>query len=207
MTSIDKILENAGVTGDVAANIVAEVNKNYRTLPDYEKQTGKVTEAEKDRDLWKEKAETAATTLKTFEGKDIESIEKASKEWQEKYETLIKDQEAAKEKAELDTAIQNAITAAKGRNAKAIIANLDMDVIKASKNRDKDIESMLHEMAKAEATAFLFETDPEVNRAQFTAPAGQKQAGSQKKLKDMTLDERMRLKATNPELYKSMTNN
>lgn len=207
MTSIDKILENAGVTGDVAANIVAEVNKNYRTLPDYEKQQGKVTEAEKDRDLWKGKAETAATTLKTFEGKDIESIEKASKEWQEKYETLIKDQEAAKEKAELDTAIQNAITAAKGRNAKAIIANLDMDVIKASKNRDKDIESMLQEMAKAEATAFLFETDPEVNRAQFTAPAGQKQAGSQKKLKDMTLDERMRLKATNPELYKSMTNN
>lgn len=207
MTSIDKILENAGVTGDVAANIVAEVNKNYRTLPDYEKQTGKVTEAEKDRDLWKVKAETAATTLKTFEGKDIETIEKASKEWQEKYETLIKDQEAAKEKAELDTAIQNAITAAKGRNAKAIIANLDMDVIKASKNRDKDIESMLQEMAKAEATAFLFETDPEVNRAQFTAPAGQKQAGSQKKLKDMTLDERMRLKATNPELYKSMTNN
>lgn len=157
---------------DVPAEKEADLNKavseNYKTSAEHDK---KVEKMQKDIDAAEERAKTAEETLKGFEGKDFETITKERDEWKMKYDTKIREDQEAKEKAELDEAIDNAIKNAKGKNAKAIRANLDMEAIKASKNRDKDIADALKNLSESEETAFLFSTDPEGNRAKpVTAP-------------------------------------
>lgn len=170
MKNILTILKDLGI--DVPAEKEADLNKavaeNYKTAAEHDK---KVEKMQKDIDSAIERANTAEETLKGFEGKDFDAITKERDSWQKKYEDRIKEENEAKEKAELDEAISNAIKNAKGKNAKAILANLDMEAIKASKNRDKDIADALKSLSESEETAFLFETDPEANRAKpITAP-------------------------------------
>lgn len=167
MKNIIDILKGLGieVPEDKTADLNKEVAENYKTVAEFDKKVGKI---EKERDDFKLRAEEAEGTLKDFDGKDFDTITKERDEWKVKYETKIREDAEAQEKAELDEAIDNAIQNAKGKNAKAIIAQLDMDAIKSSKNRDKDIADAIKALADAEDTAFLFETDPENNRAQFT---------------------------------------
>lgn len=165
MKNIETILQEAGIEADKVSGIVSEVNKNYRTVSDYEKQTKKLESAE-------QRATTAEDTLKGFEGKDFDQITRERDDWKTKYETMIAEETAAKEQKELNDAIEAAIVEAKGKNVKSIIAQLDMEAIKASKNRDKDIAAALKELSEGKDTAFLFGTDPEDRRAKFTGKMG-----------------------------------
>lgn len=169
MKNIIEILKGLGieVPTEKETDLNKEVAENYKTVAEFDK---KVFKMQGEIDKATERATSAEETLKGFEGKDFDSITQERDSWQKKYEDKIKADEEAKEKAELDEAIDSAIKNAKGKNAKAIIAQLDIDSIKASKNRDKDIAEAIKALSESEDTAFLFETDPENNRAQFTQP-------------------------------------
>lgn len=65
--------------------------ENYITKAEHEKKLGKV---ETDRDTWKEKAETAETTLKGFEGVDLDTMQKELSDWKKKAEDAEKDAQA-----------------------------------------------------------------------------------------------------------------
>lgn len=176
MKNIIDILKGLGIEipEDKTADLNKEVAENYKTVAEFDKKVAKMqTEIDKATD----RATTAEETLNGFEGKDFDAITKERDEWKVKYETKIREDAEAQEKAELDEAIANAIKDAKGKNANAIIANLDMEKIKSSKNRDKDIADAIKNLADAEDTAFLFETDPENNRAQFTNKMGNSGSG------------------------------
>ena len=104
MKDIESILKDAGVESAKIESIVAEVNKNYRTVTDYEKQVKKEERAVSERDSWKERAETAEETLKGFEGKDFDTITKERDDWKKKAEDAEKNftaKEAEREKQEL----------------------------------------------------------------------------------------------------------
>lgn len=162
MNIIEKLKSlNVEITPEIEKAFDAE----FITMNEHEKKMKKV---EAERDGFKERAETAEGTLQGFEGKDFDEITKDRDSWKNKYETFVREQEEAKDLAELNEAVETAIKEARGRNVKAIIAQLDMDSIKASKNRDKDIETAIKSLADSEETAFLFESDPENNRARFT---------------------------------------
>lgn len=205
MKNILTILKDLGI--DVPADKEAELNKavaeNYKTSAEHDK---KVEKMQKEIDSAVERATTAEETLKGFEGKDFDTISKERDEWKVKYETKIREDAEKQEKAELDDAIAEAIKTAKGKNAKAIIANLDMEAIKASKNRDKDIADAIKALSESEETAFLFSTDPENNRAKvFTGKMGSSAGKSEMTkesimaIKDRT--ERINAIAQNKELF------
>lgn len=59
-----------------------------------------------------------------------------------------------------DGRIRDAITAAKGRNAKAIAALLDVDALRASKNQETDIRAALEALKKDNGYLFESETPP-----------------------------------------------
>ena len=59
-----------------------------------------------------------------------------------------------------DGRIKDAITAAKGRNAKAIAALLDVDALRASKNQEADIRAALEALKKDNGYLFESETPP-----------------------------------------------
>lgn len=105
----------------------------------------------------KDRLKTAEDGLKAFEGVDVSQLQgeinklkgdlaKKDTDWQEKLDGMA-----------FDGRIKEAITAAKGRNAKAIAALLDVDTLRASKNQEADIKSALDNLKKD--NAYLFEAD------------------------------------------------
>lgn len=64
----------------------------------------KLSKAESDRDSWKERAETAEETLKKFDGKDVDAMQREIDDWKKKAEDLEKNftaKETEREKQEL----------------------------------------------------------------------------------------------------------
>ena len=113
-----------------------------------------------DYDSIKEQLQTAKDGLKAFEGVDVAQLQgeitklqgqltDKDKEWQEKIDAI-----------NFETKVKDAIAAAKGKNAKAISALLDMDALKASKNQDADLKAALEALTKAEDSSFLIGDGP-----------------------------------------------
>ena len=96
---------------------------------------------------------------------------KAYDELQAKYD---KDVKAARERAEaleFDTALNDRLKERGAKNVKAARALLDMDALKASKNRDADMNAAIEALAKDEGSAFLFGAE-QVGRTSVGAGTG-----------------------------------
>ena len=111
-----------------------------------------------DYDHIKEQLKTAQDGLKAFEGVDVAKLQgeittlqgkltDKDKEWQDKMDGMI-----------FDGKIKDAITAARGKNAKAIAALLEVDTLRQSKDQDTDIKAAVEDLKKD--NAYLFETEP-----------------------------------------------
>lgn len=111
-----------------------------------------------DYDAIKDRLKTAQDGLKAFEGVDVSQLNGEI--------TKLRGQLADKDKAwqakldgmAFDGRVKDAITAAKGRSAKAIAALLDVDALRASKNQAADIAAAIETVKKE--NAYLFESDP-----------------------------------------------
>lgn len=213
MKNIESILKDAGIEGENAEKIVAEVNKNYRTVTDYEKQEKKVERAETDRDNWKERAETAEETLKGFDGKDFETITKERDTWKEKAENAEKEyaaKEAEREKQELlkeaFADIEFTSTAAKN----AIMAQIAENV-SVKNGKLIGFNDLLEDAKKNDASAFVDKEQQQLenNRTRFTTPAGNQNNGKSGKqiYSEMTLDERIKMKLNDPKGYEALLGN
>lgn len=109
-----------------------------------------------DYDTIKSQLETARNTLKDLEGQDIDTVRKNAADWEEKYNTAIADSKNKIAEMEFNHSLEGAIAAKKGRNAKAIIANLDVETLRKSKNQKADIDTALDELAKT--SDYLFDS-------------------------------------------------
>lgn len=119
-----------------------------------------VEEAKKpfaDYDSVKEQLRTATEGLEAFKGVDVKDLQgqvtKLTKD--------LSDQAEAHKKQLADLAfdgvLKEAITAARGRNTKAIAALLDVDALKASKDQTADIKSALDALKKD--SGYLFDSE------------------------------------------------
>ena len=110
-----------------------------------------------DYDHIKEQLKTAQDGLKAFDGVDVAKLQgeiatlqgkltDKDKEWQDKMDGMV-----------FDGKVKDAITAAKGKNAKAIVALLEMDTLRQSKNQETDIKAAVEALKKD--NAYLFETE------------------------------------------------
>lgn len=124
----------------------------------------------------KDQLKAAKDGLKAFEGVDVSKLQgeistlqgqlaDKDKEWKEKLDGMA-----------FDGRIKDAIAAAKGRNAKAISALLDVDALRASKNQEADIKAALEAVKKDNGYLFETETPPPFAGGTGSAPAGGKQA-------------------------------
>lgn len=102
----------------------------------------------------KEQLEAANKAIEEFKGMDIDGVKRAAEEWKSKAEQA--EREAAQRIAdmEFDGVLKDAITAAKGKNTKAIAALLDVDTLKQSKNQAEDIKAALGALQKDNAYLF-----------------------------------------------------
>ena len=112
-----------------------------------------------DHETLKSQLAEAQKTIQGFQaqGQDMESVRKSAKEWQDKYNQAIADHQKQMADVAFHGALKDAITAAKGRNVKAITALLDVETLKESKNQAEDIKAALEGLKKD--SGYLFESE------------------------------------------------
>lgn len=110
-----------------------------------------------DYEVIKEQLKTAQDGLKAFEGVDVKDLQDKIKTLNTQLSTKDKEWQDKLNGMAFDGKIKEAITAAKGRNAKAISALLDVEKLKKSTNQDADIKDALEALKKD--NAYLFEDD------------------------------------------------
>ena len=86
-----------------------------------------------------------------------QSFADTAKAWEEKYNRAVEDHKAQIAQMVFEKALGEGIQKARGRNAKAIAALLDVDALKASENQPQAIEEALEALKKD--SRYLFEGD------------------------------------------------
>ena len=110
-----------------------------------------------DYDTIKEQLAAANRQIEEFKGMDIDGVKKAAEEWKAKAEQAEREASERIAEMEFNGTLKEAITAAKGRNAKAISALLDVPTLRGSKNQAEDIKAALE--ALKQESAYLFDTE------------------------------------------------
>ncbi len=128
--------------------------ENYRTISDYDK-------AVSQRDNYKASLDDVNTRLKEFEGVDVKDLQVQITKLQG--DLKAKDDEYAAKEADrvfMDS-VKEAVKAAGGRNEKAVIAMLNIDALKESKNQSDDIKKALEDVKKSDG--YLFGANEPIN--------------------------------------------
>ncbi len=186
MKNIHELLKELGyeIPADKKAEFDKAFGENYKTVAEHEKLKTK-------HDSLESQLTEAKEALKGFDGVDVNALNGkiteltnslAAKETE--YNQKIADME-------FDSALDSAITASGAKNAKAVRALLDIDALKASKNRDGDIGTALKQ-CKTD-NDYLFKSDEPIHNPTGTVdttPANGKK---------MSLLEAMKYKNEHPE--------
>ena len=157
MKNIFEIMKEYGleVEEDKKKDFEKAVLENYKTVSDYEIQSDKLKTAE-------EKVTTLTENLDKFKDVNVEELNNTIATL--KTDLANKDQELKDKIADRDfnDLLKDSIASAKGRNAKAITALLDVDTLKTSKNQKEDVAEALKALSEAEDSKMLF-GEPEPN--------------------------------------------
>ena len=156
MKNYETILSEAGITmtDEQKTAIAAAMGENYKPIADWQNQVDKLANLEQQLNVTK-------ATLAKFDGVDV-----AAKDGEI---STLKQQLADMEKAHQDQmadrdfrdVLKTGIVSAKGLNEKAIMALLDLEELRKSKNQKDDVAAALKTLAEAEDSKMLF-GEPEV---------------------------------------------
>lgn len=184
MKNIHTILSEYGITvpEDKKAEFDKAVAENYKTSAEFEKKVNRLTE---DLNAEKQRADDAVETLKGFEGKDFDAITKDRDEWKRKHDEAIANHKKEQEDREFNELLETSIAEAKGKSAKAIIALLDTDKLRTSKNQKADLVSALE--ALRTESGYLF--DDNGGNPKFADPKGTGDPGAKPEMGKMTMAE------------------
>lgn len=158
MKNIFEIMKEFGleVAEDKRKEFEAAVLENYKTVSDYNNQKSAI-------DTANEKIRTSEETMKGLNAKldefkdvDVSGLKKQIEDLNE--DIRKKDEEYQKqiEDRDFNDLLKDSISKAKGKNAKAITALLDVENLKASKNQKDDVEAALKLLAEQEDSKMLF---------------------------------------------------
>ena len=151
MKNIFEIMKDYGleVPEDKKKDFEKAVLENYKTAADYEKQPDKVTNLTEQLNETKE-------AMKKFEGVDPEDLKNQIADLNQKL--TDKDTEYQTKLADRDFQdnVKGVIAKYKGKNEKAIMALLDVDTLKASKNQNEDLEKAVKALTEADDSKMLF---------------------------------------------------
>ena len=181
MQNIEAILTELGieVPADKKENLTKKVAENYITKAEHEKKLGKV---ETDRDTWKEKAETAETTLKGFEGVDLDTMQRELSDWKKKAEDAEKDAQAKLYERDFADALKTEFEGIKFSSEaakRAIMAEVKDAGLKLKDGKILGLNDLIAQMKEKDASAFVDDEQikAQQNAARFTQPIGKQNQG------------------------------
>lgn len=190
-----------GYTDEVDAKVSAEIGKNFVSKADFNQVNAAKKKAEDDVKTRDQQLET----LKKSTG-DTAALQEQITTLQTQNAEAKKTYEAELARVRLDGAVEAALTAAGAKNNTAVKALL-ADFLKDAKLDDsgavKGLAAEIDTLAKADATAFLFNTADENAQQQFKgmqpgAAGGKTPPAAGKEPKDMNYDELCAYLEANP---------
>ena len=165
MKNIFEIMKECGleVPDDNKKDFEKAVLENYKTVTDYDNQTKKLETA----DATIKANDTAIAELKKqlegFKDVDVTALNQRITDLESEKENIKKEYDDKIADRDFNDILKDSIAVAKGKNAKAITALLDVETLKASKNQKEDVAAALKALTEAEDSKMLFgDPDPDV---------------------------------------------
>lgn len=199
------------VPEDKQAEVKKALSEHYKNVSEHTKAISKL---ETDRDNWKQKAEAAEETLKKFDGVDLETMQSELTTWKNKAENAEKDYAEKIRERDIRDKVNEKLSGVKMKDdMKDFVYE---EILKTGVDLNKNGELIgfdegLKSVQEKRPSAFIDEEQErlEAQRAKefkpFTQPLNGKQPmTSSEKFKSMSLDERMKLKASDPAAYERL---
>nr|DAG86501.1 MAG TPA: minor structural protein [Caudoviricetes sp.] len=181
-------LKAQGLTEEQISFVMAENGKDLKKL---QKENDNLTA---DRDDWKEKAETAETTLKGFEGVDLETMQRDLADWKKKAEDAEKNAQAQIYERDFNDTLKSELERVKFSSEaakRAIMAEIKESGLKMKDGKILGLNDLISQMKEKDASAFIDEEQQKAqqNAARFTQPFQRQNQGV-----SMTKDQIMGIK-------------
>ncbi len=164
MKNIFEIMKEYGleVPEDKKKDFEKAVLENYKTQTDYDNQTKKLDAANETIKANDTAMKDLQIQLDGFKDVDVTGLNKRISDLEEEKKSIQKDYDSKIADRDFSDLVKESIAAAKGKNPKAIMALLDVNALKASKNQKEDIAAALKTLTEAEDSKMLF-GEPEPN--------------------------------------------
>ncbi len=164
MKNIFEIMKEYGleVPEDKKKDFEKVVLENYKTQTDYDNQTKKLDAANETIKANDIAMKDLQTQLDGFKDVDVTGLNKRISDLEEEKKNIQKDYDSKIADRDFSDLVKESIAAAKGKNPKAIMALLDVNALKASRNQKEDIAAALKTLTEAEDSKMLF-GEPEPN--------------------------------------------
>jgi len=160
-------LKAQGLTEEQISFVMAENGKDLKKL---QKENDNLTS---DRDTWKEKAEAAETTLKGFEGVDLETMQREISDWKQKATEAEKKAQEQLYERDFSDALKTELESVKFSSEaakRAAVADIKEAGLKFKDGKILGLNDLLAQMKENDASAFI--DDAQQNMARFTTPVG-----------------------------------
>ena len=159
---VEELLKDKVSGDDLKAVVDAVMDENGKDIENAKK----TLTAEKEK--LEDQLNTTKEALKKFDGVDADGLKNQIADLEKQLKD--KDDEHAQKLAdmEFDSALDEAIRTAGGKNSKAVKALLDVDTLKSSKNQQDDIKAALEAMKKD--SDYLFDSKEPIKNP--TGPTG-----------------------------------
>lgn len=159
-------LEKLGLTKEKIDKVCDMHHAEIDTVKaDLQKAQDDLKVAKETADTQKQTIDDLKKNLEEFKDVDVSKLQQRINDLEEDLE--VKEADHQKEIADRDfnDILKESIISAKGKNVRAIMALLDQDALKASKNQKDDIAAAIKELTEAEDSKMLFgETEVPVKR-------------------------------------------
>lgn len=163
MKNIFEIMKEYGleVPEDKRKEFEAAVLENYSTRSDYEKQKTALDSAGEKLKTSDETMKRLEKELEEYKDADVSGLKKQIEDLKDDLEKKDEEYQRQISDRDFDDLLKESISQAKGRNAKAITALLDVEKLKESKNQKDDVAAALKALSEQEDSKMLFgEPDP-----------------------------------------------
>lgn len=164
-------LKAQGLTEEQISFVMAENGKDLKKL---QKENDNLSA---DRDTWKEKAEAAETTLKGFEGVDLETMQRELSDWKQKAADAEKNAQEQLYERDFADALKTEFEGIKFSSEaakRAIMAEVKEAGLKLKDGKILGLNDLVSQMKEKDSSAFIDDAQQQAqqNMARFTAPVG-----------------------------------
>jgi hypothetical protein len=216
MKNVLEIMKEFGleVPDDKKGEFNKQIAENYKTIAEHTKVTGKL---ESERDDYKTKFETADTTLKGFEGVNVEDLQAEVKKYKEVADTAQKDYESKIYERDFNDTLKDLIdnpesgykfTSQAARQS--VLNEVKSAGLKLTDGKIMGLNDLMNSIKEKDSSAFVNDAEEKAKEgaAKFTNPikTGNKEI-TKEQFNKMGYLQRLELKKNNPESYEQLKGN